>query len=394
MVGERGLGVAYYLVVATVLGNIVYVRYVREDTPAAPQHHHNLLNNPQETYKRPQEAANNKHSQTIKHTHRPTYTRKRAPAIKHIMYPLIFVGGHPRSGTTLLRSMLDAHGDVHCGEETHIVPRVAMFWHSLTNTSGNHHRMSQAGFTLEVMDRAVAKFLLRVIIKDGSGATRLCNKDPFVMLTAVYLHRLFPKSKFIFVIRDGRAVIHSVISRGVSIMGFNAASEEESLRTWSVATSSMYQQCEQLGPTSCLPVFYEQLIIHPRQVMRAVLKFLDLPWRASVLQHQKFIGRENGRISLNPLEKSTSQVQQARYTEALTSWVGRLPFHFLQDMNVLAPMLAVLGYDPHANPPQYHKLTYTWGQKPLNMTSADRHSVRRFFSALYHRANANTKPIH
>jgi hypothetical protein len=33
-------------------------------------------------------------------------------------------GGHPRSGTTLMRAMLDAHTAVRCGEETRIVPRI------------------------------------------------------------------------------------------------------------------------------------------------------------------------------------------------------------------------------------------------------------------------------
>ena len=37
--------------------------------------------------------------------------------------PLIFIGGVPRSGTTLMRAMLDAHQDVRCGEETRVVPR-------------------------------------------------------------------------------------------------------------------------------------------------------------------------------------------------------------------------------------------------------------------------------
>ena len=39
-------------------------------------------------------------------------------------HPFIFIGGHPRSGTTLVRAMLDAHQKVRCGEETRIVPRI------------------------------------------------------------------------------------------------------------------------------------------------------------------------------------------------------------------------------------------------------------------------------
>ena len=38
--------------------------------------------------------------------------------------PLVFIGGVPRSGTTLMRAMLDAHPEVRCGEETRVVPRI------------------------------------------------------------------------------------------------------------------------------------------------------------------------------------------------------------------------------------------------------------------------------
>ena len=38
--------------------------------------------------------------------------------------PLVFIGGVPRSGTTLMRAMLDAHPDVRCGEETRVIPRI------------------------------------------------------------------------------------------------------------------------------------------------------------------------------------------------------------------------------------------------------------------------------
>ena len=39
-------------------------------------------------------------------------------------HPLVFIGGHPRSGTTLMRAMLDAHVKVRCGEESRIIPRI------------------------------------------------------------------------------------------------------------------------------------------------------------------------------------------------------------------------------------------------------------------------------
>lgn len=39
--------------------------------------------------------------------------------------------------------------------------------------------------------------------------------------------------------------------------------------------------------------------------------------------------------------------------EALSKWVDQIPEDVVKDMPVIAPMLAVLGYDPLANPPNY-----------------------------------------
>ena len=58
-------------------------------------------------------------------------------------------------------------------------------------------------------------FTLQVIVGHGKPAPRLCNKDPFTLRAATYLHKIFPKAKFILMIRDGRAVVHSIITRKV-----------------------------------------------------------------------------------------------------------------------------------------------------------------------------------
>lgn len=77
-------------------------------------------------------------------------------------------------------------------------------------------RLREAGITESVLDSAIGSFILEIIAKHGRPADRLCNKDPFTLRSAVYLRRLFPSAKFIFMIRDGRAVVHSIISRKVS----------------------------------------------------------------------------------------------------------------------------------------------------------------------------------
>lgn len=53
------------------------------------------------------------------------------------------------------------------------------------------------------------------------------------------------------------------------------------------------------------------------------------------------------------VERSTDQVMKPVNTDALSNWVGHIPSDVLSDMAEIAPMLARLGYDPHANPPDY-----------------------------------------
>lgn len=55
------------------------------------------------------------------------------------------------------------------------------------------------------------------------------------------------------------------------------------------------------------------------------------------------------------LERSTDQVIKPINIEALSKWVGHIPPDVVKNMHKIAPMLAVFGYDPFANPPDYGK---------------------------------------
>lgn len=55
------------------------------------------------------------------------------------------------------------------------------------------------------------------------------------------------------------------------------------------------------------------------------------------------------------VERSTDQVMKPVNTEALSKWVGQIPADVISEMAEIAPMLARLGYDPRANPPDYTK---------------------------------------
>ncbi|XP_072024673.1 protein-tyrosine sulfotransferase 1-like isoform X2 [Amphiura filiformis] len=268
--------------------------------------------------------------------------------------PLIFIGGMPRSGTTLMRAMLDAHPDVRCGEETRVIPRLLSMRQQWRKSVKEHARLLEAGLTDPVIDDALTAFILEIIAKHGDPAPRLCNKDPFTLKSMTYLHDVFPHGQYLLMIRDGRATVHSIIERKVTITGFDITSYRDCLKKWNTAVESMYNQCLQVGPQWCLPVYYEQLVLHPEEWMRKILGFLKVDWDTSVLHHEDAIGKPGG-ISLSRRERSTDQVVKPVNLEALSKWVGKIPKDVIDDMAKLAPMLARLGYDPRANPPNYGK---------------------------------------
>ncbi|BES95674.1 Sulfotransferase domain [Nesidiocoris tenuis] len=266
--------------------------------------------------------------------------------------PLIFIGGVPRSGTTLMRAMLDAHPIVRCGQETRVIPRILQMRQHWLKSKKETMRLEEAGVNNEVVDAAVAAFCLEVIARHGEPAERLCNKDPLTLKAADYLSTLFPNSKFIFMVRDGRATVHSIISRKVTITGFDLSDYKQCMTKWNEAIKTMYEKCLSVGRSRCMIVYYEQLVLHPGQWLKKILEFLDIEWNEAVLHHEDHIN-EPGGVLLSKVERSSDQVIKPVNVEALTKWVGQFPKDVVKNMATIAPMLSKLGYDPTANPPFY-----------------------------------------
>ncbi|KAI3389630.1 hypothetical protein SNEBB_001344 [Seison nebaliae] len=263
---------------------------------------------------------------------------------------LFWIGGMPRSGTTLMRVLLDTHPNVRCGEETRVIPRILSIRENWKKSAKEWSRLMHAGLSEKIIDNAVASFILEIIGNHGTAAKNLCNKDPFTMRYAKYIQKLFPNSKMIFMVRDGRATVHSIIQRKVTITGFNLSSYRESMIKWNRIVETMYNQCRSLTEEYCLPVFYEELVLQPTRTMKKVLRFLNIDWSENVLKHEQLIGTK---ISLSKVERSSDQVVKPINLDGLTHWVDDFPKNVLAEIDTIAPMMKRLGYDIHNIPPHY-----------------------------------------
>lgn len=148
------------------------------------------------------------------------------------------------------------------------------------------------GISESMIDSAVRAFVYEILLHHNHYAEVLCDKDPFVLKYASYISSIFSNAKFILLIRDARAVVYSVMTRKVTITGFNLFDYRQNFKVWNKGMEAMMDQCTQVGKDKCLPVHYEQLVLQPRKTIGDVLQFLNLTWTDSVLHHEELVGKK------------------------------------------------------------------------------------------------------
>lgn len=62
------------------------------------------------------------------------------------------------------------------------------------------------------------------------------------------------QAKFLFMVRDGRATVNSIISRKVTITGFDLTSYRQCMVKWNSAIETMHKQCKEIGSDKCMMV--------------------------------------------------------------------------------------------------------------------------------------------
>ncbi len=209
--------------------------------------------------------------------------------------PAVFVVGMNRSGTTLLRMMLDAHPQLTIPPETHFVPDLIKAVREPGSTPEDAldamksaREWGDFGFSDEEM---LARLRALPKLKPGpavrtfyeaymqqEGKPRWGEKTPTYVQKMKLIQRALPEARFIHVIRDGRDVALSVLDR--TVRDLTAADVG---RRWRKKIAKAREDPPALEHYT--EVRYEDLILNTEEVLRDVAGFCDLPWDDAMLTY-------------------------------------------------------------------------------------------------------------
>ncbi|MFM9847222.1 MAG: sulfotransferase family protein [Hyphomicrobiaceae bacterium] len=287
--------------------------------------------------------------------------------------PLLpFIVCYPRSGSTLLRLLLDAHPDLAIPPETHLCQLfkepyatrdanadvranvLAAFvsahrWHDL-----HLEETELAERIMRVPDGAPARDAIACLWElyaNKAGKPRWGDKTPAHLGCVASIAAIFPRARFIHVVRDVRDV---ACSMQASWFGQHR-SLTDIAGEWETRTRSFRQHALLLeGRTTT--VRYEDLVRETERVVRSVCEFIELPFSAAQLS---FFQRAAERISeLSDLQmgEAVASAQSRRQIHQLTSspptseriglWRTKLTKSQVREIEVVtAGSLAHYGYE-------------------------------------------------
>jgi len=201
---------------------------------------------------------------------------------------LIFVGGPPRSGTTLLQNMLDSHPQISGGPEFDHVPNIVKL-RELFHASIDSGRID-CYFTKSEVDREFGAFIENLLYPYATrkGSTYVSEKTPMNSEVFSELLEIFPKARFLYCVRDPRAVASSMLEVGVR---GKAKNQKIPFFTKNIyAALKTIRHCNDNGFKAAsmsdrvLMVSYEEAVGNPDKATREICSFLKIPWSESMVR--------------------------------------------------------------------------------------------------------------
>src|SRR4051812_2185601 len=245
----------------------------------------------------------------------------------------VFIVGFPRSGTTLLDTLLMNVPSLHVLEEPRMVGGAVL------SALGAEERIGS--LTTDEANR-----LRRVYFEDldklsppRPGQT-VVDKNPLLMARMPLIHRLFPDARIVFVERHPCDSVFSCFMANFQINGAmrSFTDLEEAALTYDTVFD-IWTRAETLLPLQVHRIRYERMVEDLEGEMRPLLDFLGLPWDEKVLDNRASAARRD-----HIRTASYSQVTEPIYRRAAGRW-QRYRAQLAPILPILAPWADRMGYE-------------------------------------------------
>jgi len=272
----------------------------------------------------------------------------------HTLASPIIVGGCGRSGTNLMRAILDSHPQICCGPETNLfsldippLPLTQPFMISDTLPKRLSWLYDLSEYEVEKLWRnccCLAEFIecFFYLNCNKQRATIWAEKTPGNIQNLDWIFYYWPKARVIHMIRDGRdvacslryhpkfALIDGTIQRTNKINKI-----DDCLKRWirNVRAGRVW-----LGKPNYYEVRYEDIVTAPQETLTDLFDWLKIDWDPCVLKFHE-VPRE--------LEKDPNAegFQRPLYSSSISRWTRELSYEELLTARKLAgDLLAELGY--------------------------------------------------
>lgn len=262
----------------------------------------------------------------------------------------IIIGGCGRSGTTLLRVMLDSHSNIACGPESELLlydnlpPAEDDYWKVLSLKF--EMKLNQV-LNLRAQNSSSRKFADAFFSEycRQKNKTIWAEKTPRNIKRAQFIWNLFPKGRIIHVIRDGRDVISSLMTHPrYKVVGNKLEPTgihrdiEPCIQRWIIDVSDGLML---RGDKRYYEIRYEDLISNTEKTLQNLCAFLEIKFDPIMLYYHKIKdgSRNIGRFPQNP------EATQSLYSNAVGKWKKHFTDEDLEQvMEQAGPMLKKLGY--------------------------------------------------
>lgn len=206
---------------------------------------------------------------------------------------IIFIGGAPRSGTTLVQRIVASHSQVYGGPEFDLIPKII----ELRNTfigSVENGRINKY-LSREDVNDLFSCFLTKAFnykIERSVNKTHLSEKTPTNIMVFPELLEIFPYSHFVFVIRDPRAIVASMIQVGRK---YKKEGKVPPYFTRSIRGAVEYiNECWMMGHIALGKsqnihlVYYEDVVTAPLESITKLMVNLELTFEQSMLNMKEY----------------------------------------------------------------------------------------------------------